>query len=87
MTEKIHPEFMTCRDVVSTGRYPYTGKFGILSSYDHKEVENALSLVNAIDIADYDFSKISDGQRQRIMLARAICPRKRKKHCRYNVTA
>lgn len=73
MTEKIHPEFMTCRDVVSTGRYPYTGKFGILSSYDHKKVENALSLVNAIDIADYDFSKISDGQRQRIMLARAIC--------------
>ena len=37
MTEKIHPEFMTCRDVVSTGRYPYTGKFGILSSYDHKD--------------------------------------------------
>ena len=31
MTEPVHPELMTCKDVVATGRYPYTGRFGILS--------------------------------------------------------
>ena len=30
LTERISPELMTCRDVVETGRYPYTGHFGRL---------------------------------------------------------
>ena len=30
-TERIHPELMSCFEVVSTGRYPYTGRLGILS--------------------------------------------------------
>ncbi len=73
MTERIHPELMTCFEVVATGRYPYTGRFGILSREDEIKIEEALELVGAKSIADKDFSKISDGQRQRIMLARAIC--------------
>lgn len=36
MTERIHPELMTCEDVVSTGRYPYTGRMGILTAEDRK---------------------------------------------------
>ncbi len=34
LTERIHPEMMTCREVVATGRYPYTGKFGVLTESD-----------------------------------------------------
>ena len=34
MTQKLRAEKMTCEDVVATGRYPYTGRFGILSSSD-----------------------------------------------------
>lgn len=73
MTERIHPELMTCRDVVSTGRYPYTGRLGILSRDDRNIVDDCLALVHAGDLADRDFSRISDGQRQRILLARALC--------------
>ncbi|MCR4940122.1 MAG: cobyric acid synthase [Treponemataceae bacterium] len=73
MTERIHPEYMTCRDVIATGRYPYTGKLGILSKEDWKAVDEAVSLVHAQDVSDKDFMQISDGQRQRVMLARAIC--------------
>lgn len=73
MTERIHPELMTCRDVVGTGRYPYTGRLGILTENDRKKVEEALELVHAKELAAQDFSEISDGQRQRILLARAIC--------------
>lgn len=73
MTERVHPELMTCYDVVSTGRYPYTGRLGILRADDRKKVEQALALVHAQALADRDFSQISDGQRQRILLARALC--------------
>ena len=73
LTERPHPELMTCEEMVETGRYPYTGKLGILSDADHEKVRAALLRVRAEDIAEQSFDKISDGQRQRIMLARALC--------------
>lgn len=73
MTERIRPELMTCEDVVSTGRYPYTGRLGILSEKDKQIVAAAMEQVHALELRDCSFDKISDGQRQRILLARAIC--------------
>lgn len=73
LTERVRPELMTCEDVVATGRYPYTGKFGVLSEDDHRIVREAMELVHISELADRDFSKTSDGQKQRVMLARAIC--------------
>ncbi len=75
LTERIHPEMMTCRDVVSTGRYPYTGKFGVLSEEDWAVVDEAMDLVHIHELADRDYTKTSDGQKQRVMLARALCQR------------
>ena len=45
MTERIRPELMTCKDVVGTGRYPYTGRLGILTAADHEKVREAMELV------------------------------------------
>lgn len=73
MTARPGAELMTCRDMVATGRYPYTGRLGILSEKDWEIVDEAISLVGATDTADKDFLCISDGQRQRVMLAKAIC--------------
>lgn len=73
LTERVRPELMTCEDVVSTGRYPYTGHMGVLSKEDWKKVYEAMEMVHALDLAACDFGEISDGQRQRILLARAIC--------------
>ena len=73
LTERVRPEMMTCKEVVATGRYPYTGKFGVLSKEDWKLVDEAMELVHIHELADRDFSKTSDGQKQRVMLARAIC--------------
>lgn len=73
MTSHIHPELMTCEDVVATGRYPYTGRLGILTKEDREKVAQCLKLVHASALADQDFSRISDGQRQRVLLARALC--------------
>ena len=73
MTARVEPELMTCRDVVSSGRYPYTGKLGVLREEDRKIVEQSLAQADALSFADSPFSAISDGQRQRILLARALC--------------
>ncbi len=72
-TEKLKTELMSCAEVVATGRYPYTGHFGILSKEDGFIIEEAMELVHVTEIRNQDFTKISDGQRQRVMLARAIC--------------
>ncbi len=72
LTERMKSEMMTCGDVVATGRYPYTGYFGVLGKEDKQAVRDAMELVKVTDLADRDFTEISDGQRQRVMLARAI---------------
>ena len=64
---------MTAYEFVSAGRYPYTGRFGLLTDRDREEVEKALKLVNASEISDRYVSEISDGQYQRILIARAVC--------------
>ena len=66
-------ELTTCFEFAAAGRIPYTGRLGILSAADRQAVQDALSLVGAAALADRDFNCISDGQRQRILLARAIC--------------
>lgn len=72
-TEKVKVELKSCRDMVATGRYPYTGWFGILSEKDKRIVDEVMELTHITDISEKDFNKISDGQKQRVMLARAIC--------------
>lgn len=73
LTDRLKPELMTCRDVVATGRYPYTGSLGILSDDDEKKVTEVMKRVHTEDLAEKDFTAVSDGQKQRILLARTIC--------------
>ena len=73
LTERIRPELMNCREVVASGRYPYTNHLGILSAKDQKIVDDTMKRVNVLDLSEKNFNSISDGQRQRILLARAIC--------------
>ena len=73
LTQRMKPELMTCRDIVATGRYPYTGHLGVLRPEDKAIVEQSLRETDALDFADRPFQSISDGQRQRVLLARALC--------------
>lgn len=70
-----HPntEWMTCEEVVEAGRYPYTGMMGKLSPEDHDIVNEAMEDMNIIKLRDAYFNQISDGQRQRVLLAGAVC--------------
>lgn len=73
LTESVRTEWMTVWDIVAMGRYPYTGTFGILGEEDRQRVLEAMEFVQIGELKDKIFSKISDGQKQRVLLARAIC--------------
>ena len=73
LTERPRAELMTCFDVAAMGRYPYTGRLGILSEEDRKKVLDTMKLIGVDALCDREFSRVSDGQRQLVMLARAIC--------------
>lgn len=73
LTDRISPELMTCREIVATGRYPYTNYFGKLTEMDNEIIDNSLKIVSAYELKDLEFNTLSDGQKQRVMLARAIC--------------
>jgi len=73
MTERLRAELMTGFDVVATGRYPYTGRLGILTDRDRAKVREAIALVHGESFSDRPFTQLSDGQRQRLLLARAVC--------------
>lgn len=72
LTEHIRPEYMTCREVVSAGRYPYTGRMGILQPRDREIVEESMARMKVTELSERDFNAISDGQKQRVLVARAV---------------
>lgn len=73
LTGRPATELLTCRDVVEAGRYPFTGRLGVLGEKDHEAVTAAMRATGVLDIAARDFAHVSDGQRQRVLLARALC--------------
>ena len=71
-TDRPRPERMTCLEVVEEGRISSSGAFGRLSAEDRRAVDDALSLTETEALSAVQFSKCSDGQRQRLLLARAV---------------
>ncbi len=63
---------LTCRDVVSMGRAPYTNWIGTLSPGDWEEVDSALESVGMTSYGARMIDTLSDGEYQRIMIARAL---------------
>ncbi|WP_315121784.1 ABC transporter ATP-binding protein [uncultured Clostridium sp.] len=72
LTNKFNGGLMTAFDVVAMGRYPYTGFFGYLGKKDIEKISEALKTVSAKDIAKSYFDELSDGQKQKILVARAL---------------
>ena len=72
LTDRAKPELMTVRDVVSLGRYPYTGRLGRLDAVDEAQVKDAMEAMDVMALRERDFRELSDGQKQRVLLARAL---------------
>lgn len=72
LTEKPELNNITVSDVVAMGRMPYTNFLGTMTYADRRVVEEALAITGITDFASRDFSRLSDGERQRVMIARAL---------------
>lgn len=72
LTEKNDLRNMSVQDLVGLGRSPYTGFWGRLSAEDKAQVEAALALVGIPSLADRLVQTLSDGERQKVMIAKAL---------------
>ena len=72
LTEKVEGGLLTAYEVVSLGRYPYTNWSGALASEDHAIITGAIDMVGAQELAHRTLAELSDGERQKIMMARAL---------------
>lgn len=71
-TERIRIENLLVEDLVAMGRAPYTNWVGHLQDIDREIVREAIEAVGMGDFATRDSSSLSDGELQRVMIARAI---------------
>ena len=71
-TDKVRIANLRCRDVVALGRAPYTNWIGRMQESDRQIVEQSLAAVGMSSYADKTMDRMSDGECQRIMIARAL---------------
>jgi iron complex transport system ATP-binding protein len=71
-TQRIRVSNLRVRDVVALGRSPHTDWIGNLTPDDHRAVDRALSLVDMTAFAAKPLDTLSDGEAQRVMIARAV---------------
>jgi iron complex transport system ATP-binding protein len=72
LTEKVDVGMLCAYTLVSLGRYPYTDWWGNLTPEDESIIHWALKSVGAEHLASRQVSELSDGERQKIMIARAL---------------
>ncbi len=71
-TEKVRIANLRCEDIVAIGRAPYTNWIGRMQAADRRTVADALQAVGMEAFAERSIDTLSDGECQRIMIARAL---------------
>jgi len=77
LTDKTNAGGMTVSELVSLGRQPYSGFFGVLQADDKRIVKESLAAVGMTHMADCTVAELSDGERQKVMIAKVLsqqCP-------------
>lgn len=72
LTERVTVGQLAGYDLVAFGRHPHTGWGGALGPNDHAIIADAITAVSATHLADRNVDELSDGERQRLMIARAV---------------
>ena len=71
-TDKTMAGGLLVEEVVALGRYPYTGFFGRIDAEDKEVIQSSLSLVGMAEKSKNYLSQLSDGERQKVMIAKAL---------------
>lgn len=72
LTEKLSINNMSVEELVGMGRSPYTGFWGRMNDYDKEVVNEAISLVGITSLKGRMVQSLSDGERQKVMIAKAL---------------
>lgn len=72
LTDRVTAGMMTGYDVVALGRHPHTNWTGALTERDYAAIRRALESTDAAPLATRQVAELSDGERQRVMVARAV---------------
>lgn len=72
LTEKLPLSSLSVYELIALGRQPYTNWLGKLSKEDENQIEKALELTQISDLRNRKYYELSDGQFQKVMIARAI---------------
>lgn len=72
LTERCEVQNMSVVELVGLGRTPYTGFWGILNDEDKRVVEHSIALVGIRHLKDRMVHTLSDGERQKVMIAKAL---------------
>lgn len=72
LTDRIEAGNLTAREVVALGRTPYTGWLGSLTRDDHFKIAQSIEQTGITTLLDRHMHQLSDGERQKVMLARAL---------------
>ena len=72
LTESLPPSNLSVYEIIALGRQPYTNWLGTLSGEDKQKIEEAISLTGIAAFAHKKHYEISDGQLQKVLIARAL---------------
>jgi iron complex transport system ATP-binding protein len=72
LTAPVDVDYMTAWEIAAMGRYPHTGISGRLGEHDHEVVNWALRATGAEALAQRSLRSLSDGERQKVMIARGL---------------
>lgn len=72
LTERVNAGMLSAYEVIALGRYPHTNWSGKLNDEDHRIIREAIEMTGAQELVQRSLSELSDGERQKIMIARAF---------------
>lgn len=72
LTEKPDDLFLSVFDIVASGRYPHSGLMAKLHEEDYAMIESKLQVVGILPLIHRDFVSLSDGEKQKVMIAKAL---------------
>lgn len=72
LTEKIQVDFLRVDELIYLGRSPYTNWMGKLKETDLEVVDQVMKQIGITNLADCFFNELSDGQKQKVLIARAL---------------
>lgn len=72
LTERVNVQGMTVRELIAMGRAPYTNFWGKLEEHDNQIIDEAIELTGINDLVPRQLSTLSDGERQKVMIAKAL---------------